>query len=153
MIRSASLRRLWWRWWFPPVATIIVAFNLLLVLCWQFHVWSWEALEVYGEMNKECHPVWRDFHFGKVRAGDDVGDVIAKTTPTKVKQQDRWTILTYKSGVGALAYDGRMVFACASSCAWVRVFFDEMTDQQSLDYFGKTARDPKRYGSISIVVK
>lgn len=38
----------------------------------------------------------------------------------------------------AAAYDGQMVYATARSCCWVRVFFDELTDAQSLELDNRT---------------
>ena len=90
-------------------------------------------------------------HFRRVRAGDSVDDAIEITQPIKVTRVDRWTILSYQgaghfTGMMAAAYDGRMVFAYAQSCCWTKVFFDEMSDEQSVDFFGRPKDDPRRLG-------
>jgi hypothetical protein len=93
-------------------------------------------------MDHECHPAWREYHFGRIRAGDPVDDVIARTRPVTVERKGRWTILQYQrpgyTGMGAVAYDGRMVSAGAASCCWVREFFDEMTDAQCRELYGQS---------------
>ena len=52
--------------------------------------------------------------------------------------------------MAAVAYDGRLVLAYAGSCCWVRVFFDVMTDAQSVDYLGRRLSDPKRFGIVPV---
>jgi len=120
-----------------------------------YHVYSWNGCQVYRAMQKECHPVWEDYNFGGVRAGDDVEQVIARTNPVIVERKGRWVELKYQSsghftGVSAAAYDGKMVYAVAWSCTWVRVFFDELTNEQSLEYLGHTRIDPRRFGIVPV---
>ena len=139
MISGATMKRLWWRWWFPPVGTIIVAINLLFVLCWRYHIWNEKDLNIYLAMNHECHPAWKRFYFEEVKMGDDVNDAINKTQPTEVVIRGRWTILAYKH-LRAAAYDGKMVLAFAFSCTFDRVFFDGLTEGQHIEYFGSSRR-------------
>jgi len=129
----------------------MIAVGAGLLGCRHYHVYSWNGWQVYQAMKKECHPVWEDYNFGRVRAGDDVEQVIARTNPVIVERKGRWVELRYQAAghytaVAAAAYDGKMVFAGVWSCAWTRVFFDELTDEQSLDYLGHTRRDPRRFG-------
>jgi|GEM_PF-6345469 len=109
-------------------------------------------------MGRECHPVWQDYHFGRICAGDSVEDVIARTGPGKVERKGRWVILHYSdsarggdsAGLTAMGYDGRLAFSAASSCGWVRLFFDEMTDAQSREYFRLPRDDPRRLGIVPV---
>jgi hypothetical protein len=134
--------RTWRRWLIRIAVLVVLAGNGVIVFCYWHNVWSWEAWTVYRAMDHECHPAWREYHFGGVRAGDPVEDVIARTNPVAVERKGRWTILTYErpggfTGMGAVAYDGRLVSAAAGSCCWIRVFFDEMSDAQSLERNGQ----------------
>jgi hypothetical protein len=111
--------------------------------------------EVYGAMGRECHPAWEDYNFGRIRAGEDVDDVIARTNPITLERRGRWLVLGYQTsghftGITAAAYDGRMVFASAWSCGWVRLFFDELTEEQSREFLGRSKRDPRRLGIVPV---
>jgi hypothetical protein len=83
-------------------------------------------------MSRECHPVWKDLHWGHVHAGQDVDDVIAATKPARVEGYGDFVQLNYQeglcfTGVTITAKNGRLASAAAWSCTWDRVFFDEMT--------------------------
>jgi hypothetical protein len=125
-----------------------------LLACRHYHVYSFNGWHVYQAMQKECHPVWEDYNFGRVRAGDDVEQTIARTKPAIIERKGRWVELKYQSagftGVSAAAYDGKIVFAGAWSCTWTRVFFDELTDEQSMEYLGHTRSDPRRFGIVPV---
>gem|GEM_PF-4746319 len=54
--------------------------------------------------------------------------------------------------MAAVAYDGRLVLAYAGSCCWVRVFFDVMTDAQSVDYLGRRLATPNDSASFRCIV-
>src|SRR5262245_48669020 len=120
------------RFWLVLAAALgVLAF---FGFCWTHRVRSVGEWQVYQAMEQECHPAWREYHLGRIRAGDSVEEVIDKTQPPKVARKGRWVFLGYDdpdppglpfSGFGACAYDGRMVFAEAHSCTWIRVFFDE----------------------------
>ena len=141
-------------------AFLFVAFGLLggtplLVVCWWHNVWSPRGVMVYQAMSRECHPAWRDYHFERVRAGDPVDEVITRTNPVRVEQKGRWTLLRYNdigfTGMSAAAYDGRMVFACAVSCTWMRLFFEDITDEQSVELFGCSKDARERLGIAPVV--
>ncbi|HEX3149687.1 MAG TPA: hypothetical protein VHR66_16545 [Gemmataceae bacterium] len=135
---------------------VFLAGIALVVFCWRHNVWSQDAWTVYQAMDHERHPDWREYHYGRVRAGDRVEDVLTHTTPVEVEQKGRWTYLKYR-GMGAAAYDGRMVWAGAMSCCWERIFFDEMTDAQCREFCGRSRagmdaerRDDRRKGFIIV---
>jgi hypothetical protein len=79
-------------------------------------------------MRRECHPVWRDLHTGRIKAGDDIEGVIWRTYPPHVEKFENVTMLSYPPAgftvVSITAKDGRIVSACAASCTWSKVFFD-----------------------------
>ena len=95
-------------------------------------------------MDAECHPVWRDFYYSRIKAGDELDAVTARTRPSVVKREGESVLLEYYqeyqkgyayfTGIMAEARDGRLVSAYAYSCTWTRQFFDE-TGQEEV-YFG-----------------
>jgi hypothetical protein len=136
------MRRPWRRWLIRLAVLAALAGNAVVVFCWWHNAWSWDAWTAYRAMDHECHPAWREYHFGRVRAGDPVDEVIARTEPAAVERKGRWTVLQYQrpggfTGMGAAAYDGRMVFAVARSCCWTRMFFDEVPEAQCPEFFGR----------------
>jgi hypothetical protein len=145
---------------YTPAGIIGLSLAVVLTFCLTHRVWSVGGWRVYQAMDQECHPVWRDYHFGRINAGDAIDDVIAKTAPGRVDRNGRWVILHYSAdtetsgisftGLTAIGYDGRMVFAAAASCGWVRLFFDEMTDGQSREFFGRPKDDPRRLGIVPV---
>lgn len=140
------------------VATIVISIAAGIVafaIGRYYHVYSWRGWQVYGAMQRECHPIWKVYNFGGVRAGEDVEKVIARTQPVAIERNGRWTHLKYQApgyftGITATAYDGKMVFACAWSCSWTRLFFDELSEEQSLEYLGKSKHDPRRLGIVPV---
>src|SRR5262245_34947258 len=126
------------RWWFWLTASLVFGGLLLLVYCWTHRVWSINEWRVYQAMDAECHPVWRELHFGLIRAGDPVNEVIARTKPIRVKRAGEWVVLRYQeypgglcfTGVTVVAYEGRLIGAYAWSCTWVREFFDVMSEER-----------------------
>ncbi len=106
-------------------------------------IWSRRDFQVYQAMAKECDPVWRDFYWGRIRAGQDVEDVIAKTHPTVVQRFGGFTVLSYFgdregipfTGVSATAKDGVLVWAEAGSCTWTRVFFNQLSPAEQQHFW------------------
>lgn len=153
------MRRLWKFWRFRLVALVVAGGLGVVVVCWIYNFWSLEDWRVYREMDQNCHPAWQDYHFGRVRAGDPVDDVIARTQPSVVERKGRRVMLWYHTGADglhftgmwAVAYDGRMVCAFAASCTWTRVFFDNLSDEQSQELRGCSRDDQRRWGSGTVV--
>src|SRR5690348_1720109 len=81
MTRSPHLRTLLF-----SAAGLGVLGLLALVSCaaW-FRVWSVRGAFLYREMSRECDPVWRDLHYGQIRAGEDVEVLMVTTQPTSIK--------------------------------------------------------------------
>lgn len=134
---------------------IAIAGCAALLVCRNYHVYSVDGLEVYRAMDHECDPAWRDYNFQRIRAGDDVEDVIARTNPTTLERKGRWVVLGYQTsgnftGITAAAYDGRMVIAFAWSCIWVRVFFDELSEEQSVELLQSSKGNPRRFGIVPV---
>jgi hypothetical protein len=145
---------------FKPFVAVFALFafsgaSIGLVVCRHFHVYSYRGWQVYRAMERECPDVWREYNFGRVRAGDDVEDVIRRTKPSTVERNGRWVELKYQgpghfTGLSAAAYDGKMIFAGAWSCCWVRLFFDELSEEQSLEYLKSSKSDPRRFGIVPV---
>src|SRR4051812_33201664 len=151
------MKRVWKRWWFWLAACAVVSGLVLLAFCWTHRVWSVNEWRVYQAMDRECHPVWREFHYGRIQAGNSVEEVIARTEPARVERTGHWVVLKYHdnglcfTGLTAVAYDGQMVGAYAWSCTWVRQFFDSMLEEQRTEFFGRHYDQPARMGNAIIV--
>lgn len=107
-------------------------------------------------MNQECHPAWRDFHYGRIRVGAPVEEVIASTQPVRIERSGRWVVLKYQSGLWftgltAAAYDGQMVCAYAWSDTWLRQFFDIMSKEQRTEFIREYWDQPARLRNPIIV--
>ena len=116
-------------------ATVTLAV-LSSMLCWYFGISSTRDLKAYAGMALECHPVWRDLALHRIREGQSVDDVIAKTKPVYVVRHGRFDELGYQEPlsftvVQLIAIDGRLARACTGSCTWDYTFFDSMTDAQT----------------------
>ncbi len=86
----------------------------------------------YQGMSRECHPVWRELHWGRIYAGQNVEEVIAATTPVSTERYGEFVRLNYQdglcfSGVAITAKNGRLASATAWSCTWGLDFFNELT--------------------------
>jgi hypothetical protein len=140
----------WKRWWFWLSTTLLAGSLALLTYCRSHRVWSVNEWRVYQAMDQECHPVWRDFHYRRIRAGDPVNEVIASTPPVRIDRNGRWVVLKYHprglcfTGLTAVAYDGQMVGAFAWSDTWVREFFDIMSEEQRTEFFRQYYDQPTR---------
>lgn len=155
------MRRIFTRWWFSPFAFLLVAGVGLCAFCWRYNVWSRDEWLVFQLMDEECHPVWRDFYYAKIRPGDNVEAVIAETHPSELTRSGDSVILDYyrdyRPGQGmyftvvtAEARGGRMVTAYAVSCTWTRQFFDTVGEEDQ--YFGPSPyRQLRRGGAITIM--
>jgi hypothetical protein len=135
------MKLLWYRKWFWLAVPVIMAGLGLFAFCRSHRVWSVNEWRVYQAMERECHPVWRDFHYGHIKAGDSVEEIIIRTEPVQIERTGRWVVLKYHpeglcfTGLTAVAYDGRMVGAYAWSCTWIRQFFDTMSVEQRAEFF------------------
>jgi hypothetical protein len=151
------MKRGWKRWGYWLALPMLGAGLGLVMYCSTHRVWTIDQWRVYRAMEVECHPEWRDFHYGSVRAGELVEEVIGRTEPVSVERDGRWAVLKYHrsglcfTGITAAAYDGRMVGAYAWSCTWTRRFFDTMSDQQCNEFFGEHYDQPARTGGAVFV--
>lgn len=131
---------------------MVVGGLTLLAFCWLHRVWSVNEWRVYKAMDQECHPAWREFHYGRIRTGDRVEEVIARTQPVRVERSGRWVVLYYQSGLRftgltAAAYDGQTVCAFAWSDTWVRQFFDIMSEEKRKQFIREYWDQPARLGN------
>jgi hypothetical protein len=140
---APKLRIVWNRTWLWLTVPFVIAGIWLLGFCQSHRVWSLNEWQVYQAMEQECHPVWRDFHYGHIQAGDSVEEIIVRTQPLQIERTGPWVILKYHpegmcfTGLTAAAYDGRMVGAYAWRCTWIRQFFDIMSPEQRAEFFEK----------------
>jgi hypothetical protein len=151
------MKRTWRRLSLWLAAPLLVGGPVLMAHCWSHRVWSVNQWRIYQAMERECHPAWRSFHYGRVGANDPVEEVIARTEPVRVERSGRWVVLKYQAGplcftgLTAVAYDGRMVGAYAWSCTWVWQFFDIMSEEQRAEFFRGHYDQPARVGNAVIV--
>jgi hypothetical protein len=121
--------------WVKLSAGFVLLLLVALTSCaWYFRIWSWHDLQVYRMMSQECHPVWRELHWGRIHQGQDVEDVIATTNPVRVERYGEFVRLNYQdylyfTGVTITAKNGRLACATAWSCTWDRLFFNELTQE------------------------
>ena len=107
---------------------------------------------VYRAMARECDPVWRELHYGRIQAGDAVEDVLGRTRPRRVERVGDWVLLKYHpdglcfTGVTVVAREEHLVGAYAWSCGWVREFFDIMSPEQRTEFFREHFDQPARLG-------
>lgn len=155
MTNGENRKPAWLLWCGAAVAMAAVG---ILAFCSMHGVWSRDEWFVYQMMVEECHPAWTDYHFGKIRAGDEVNQVIATTNPSIVTRTGNCVTLeyyqNYKKGGGfyctgltAEARNGKLVCAYAHSCEWTRQFFDTVGMEDS--YFAFEYRRLSRGGAIS----
>lgn len=126
------------------LAACTLAMLLPLLACaWYFRIWSWHDFKVYTAMRAECHPVWRELHFGRIHAGQNVEEIITTTNPIRIDRFGDFVELYYHGGqpntvsftqVSILAHHGRLASAQAHSCTWSRSFFDELTPTDRSNY-------------------
>ena len=128
------MKRIFSKRWFKLPAVLLVALLAVTLGCASyFRVWSWRDLRAYQGMSQECHPVWRELHWGRIHTGQDVERVIADTQPARVERYGEFVRLNYQqglsfTGVTITAKNGRLATAAAGSCTWDRVFFNELTE-------------------------
>ena len=130
------------------VYTTAIFAALLSILCWYFGITSPRDLKAYAGMATECHPVWQDLALHRIREGDAVDEVIAKTQPIYVVRYGRFVELGYQEPlsftvVQMIAIDGKLVRAFTGSCTWDYTFFDSVTGadtQEMSDSFDSDER-------------
>jgi hypothetical protein len=121
------------RWVKAGAGILLLALFALLATTWHFRVWSWGDFQIYQSMSRECHPVWKDLHWGRIYPGQDIEEVIASTKPVRVGRYGQFVCLDYQegglcfTGVTIMGKNGRAASASAWSCTWNRSFFAELT--------------------------
>lgn len=118
------------------------------MLGWYFGIDSTRDLRAYAGMALECHPVWQDLALKRIREGQSVDDVIAKTKPVYVVRHGRFVELAYQEPlsftvVQLIAIDGKLVRACTGSCTWGYTFFDSMTNVDAQEMWGSFDSDER----------
>ncbi|WP_254511138.1 hypothetical protein [Anatilimnocola floriformis] len=137
------------------VLLLIAALVCLGYLASHYRVYSLAGLNSYSAMAKECPAAWREFHFRRFRAGADIEEVIRVTKPLHVERHRDWVTLQYQapgssSGITAHAHHGQLVLAYAWSCAWIRLFVDDLSEGESQELMGVSKRDPRRFGIVPV---
>lgn len=140
MSRSTSSSRYSRKLWFAGLA--VGCFVPLLCAATHLRIWSWHDWETYRNMSRECHPVWRELHFGRIRPEQDIGDVITSTKPLRIDRYSEFVVLSYHKGlsftqVTIVAKNQKVVQATAFSCTWTRTFFDIMSPQDLEKFLGE----------------
>src|SRR5688572_10967244 len=111
----------------PTLVAVIVAVALAALFpAWQIGERAYRDRQIVHFMRRECHPVWKDLHAGRIRAGQTVEDIIALTKPVRVDRFGNFAILNYQGGDGyihftgvtVIASEGRLIDAEAWSCTW-----------------------------------
>src|SRR5690349_4710944 len=86
-------------------------------------------VNAYFEMARECHPVWRQFAFRQVGAGDSLVALLKRYPPKRREEFGRYGIYTFHpwesntipfTGLTVTSRDGKLLSAGAWSCTWQR---------------------------------
>jgi hypothetical protein len=118
------------RWFRMGVFCAALAGTAALLAWWYGSTGDSRKRQIYEMMSRECHPVWRDLDADRIRPGEAVDDVIARTHPVQVERFEDVAFLHYHPGglsftqLTIVAKGGRVVRAGAASCTWGWTFFD-----------------------------
>lgn len=121
----------------PPgkrrVAFLCMGVLLSLVgVCVFFRISHTRDLTAMLEMNRECHPIWRQFAIRRFGHGSSASRMLQLNPATRTEQFGRYCVYHYHRGssndigftsLAVVAKDGRLVSAAAGSCTWTFVFF------------------------------
>ena len=123
------------RWCRTAAVLLLAGLGVVFACAWHFRIWSFQDLRLYLLMSRECHPVWRDLHWGHILHGQDVEEVITRTRPLGVQRFEEFVVLGYQepgsfAAVSVVARDGKLVAGGAWSCTWRREFFNSLTTEE-----------------------
>ena len=120
--------------------TLIASIALIFIVIAagvQSYRWWW----VRREMNRELHPIWKEFNSGRIENGVAVDELVRTHPPSGRRDLGLFTELRYYkdddpkepvlqfSEVIVVAKDGIVRRAGAASCVWSKTFFDELTSE------------------------
>lgn len=123
------------RRWFRVLRISIILLTVVgFAAATYFRVWSRHDYQIVRAMSRECHPIWKDLHWGRIRPGQDVAKLVAGSAPVRIERFGEFEWLRYNSigdftGVLIIARNGRIVGAAAGSCTWQREFFNVLTPE------------------------
>lgn len=121
------------RWSARHVRAIGLTFACCVCVLWglasYFRVSSLRDLRAYGGMAAECHPVWKDLVFRRIRPGDNIAVTLKAMPPDSREHLGGYSIYDYGGGFTSLRIytkDDEIVAAGAGSCTWSYAFFDTL---------------------------
>lgn len=137
----------------PEIKGALIALlgvGLTLVVIWvsiglRLGVWNYHDYQNYMWVTRGV-TIGPGLWFGDINAGDDVQELIARSSPHQVDRFGRWVSLVYPPGgpftndgiamvsVNVLAKDGALVQAGFYSCTYQKVFFNVLTPDDETEY-------------------
>jgi hypothetical protein len=111
-----------------------------MAACAFLRIWRVRDVEAYLGMASECHPVWRQFAFRRLGAGDSASDLLGRYPPSRREEFGRYGVYRYYqgdsngipfTGLSVVTRDGKLLSAGAGSCTWRFSFFQ--TEDPDLD--------------------
>jgi hypothetical protein len=129
-----------WNWALRLAAIVAVIGSIYLVGASYSGIWTTRDYAIYQAMGYECHPVWKDLYWGKIRKGESLDSVLEAHPPVKIEHFGDFVALQYHpdrsfTGIEIIAKEGRVLSARAGSCTWACKFFDGMTKEQWEHYW------------------
>ena len=119
--------------------------------------------DIYANMQKNCHPIWKDLAESKIYLGQNLEDVISKHKPHIKYIIGRYTTIEYIKGwysdpalkiprdyIAIIAFNGRLVRAEADGVGWDYLFFNEMSDEEIDKYERDRFHRPSSGGPIKL---
>jgi len=103
-------------------------------------------VEAFLGMASECHPVWKQFAFRRIGAGDPAQELFRRFPPTRRQEFGRYGVYYYSVGssngipftsLSVVTKDGRLISAGSGSCTWEFTFFsakDPELERQYADF-------------------
>jgi hypothetical protein len=120
------------RWLRIVLCLAVSAAAVLVLVCWRYRVWSRKDFLDY--MTVRHYAIGPDLWFGRITAGQDEKDLIARHPPHRVRQVGPFTHLSYYFGgppppksmpfesLCVVVKGGKVVGAGGAGCTWQRVF-------------------------------
>jgi hypothetical protein len=140
---ETHVRRILTHRWFKRSAIGAVVLALILVTgAWYFRIHRFRDVLAYYCMSQERHPVWKDLALRRIKPGDDVEEVIERTSPARVWRHDEYVTVDYIAAQGGLCFtqleivakDGGVISAMYVTCTCDHTFFDDLSPNDTVDY-------------------
>ncbi len=133
------------RWLFLYVCGVVVIGVGILLARWHSQIWNQQDEFQYDAICNH-YRIGKDLWFGRIAAGQDVEELIARSDPHRIHRFEEWVEVTYAPGgpttepvllferITVRALRGKLVSAQITSCQWHRTFFSTISRMEEEDY-------------------